>query len=511
MCSKVFNFKINFSINIRSQTRFHIKPIPAIPKSKTNEIQTSKLTNWVDVMGNDLDYLESQGMLVRKWLQPLEETHDFMVAALNPSAAVKRTKQLILEIRSLQEEIQIAQEKTKDTECRLEETVKYLSNLERSITKAAYVNLPSRLSTAPNLMSKNTKCKGPISSLKIPTELKEFWYPVEFSARLSTGELLSIQLFDETWVLWRDGNGRPSCVKDQCAHRACPLSLGEIKDGEIQCPYHGWQFNRQGSCTKIPSTTIFPNVHIRSLPVSELDGLIWVWPGQMAPLNEIPVEVTHPPSGFQIHSELVLEVPVEHGLLLENLLDLAHAPFTHTDTFAKDWQIPDSVKFHASRMLGGRWDPYPIDMSFEPPCMVVSTIGLAQPGKLEVGTRAVDCRRHLHQLHVCLPSSEGKCRLLYRMSLDFLGWSKYVPGIQKLWKSVADKVLSEDLRLVVGQQERLSKGANVWSNPVSYDKLGVRYRRWRNSMSNPIEKDDAERKLIVKKKMTAAQLFSLEE
>ena len=28
----------------------------------------------------------------------------------------------------------------------------------------------------------------------------------------------------------------------------------------------------------------------------------------------------------------------------------------------------------------------------------------------------------------------------------------------------------------------MERGANVWANPVSYDKLAVRYRRWRNSM-----------------------------
>ena len=60
---------------------------------------------------------------------------------------------------------------------------------------------------------------------------------------------------------------------------------------------------------------------------------------------------------------------------MENLLDLAHAPFTHTSTFAKGWPIPDAVKFQMSQMMGGSWDPYPIDMSFEPPCCVLSTIG----------------------------------------------------------------------------------------------------------------------------------------
>jgi len=38
---------------------------------------------------------------------------------------------------------------------------------------------------------------------------------------------------------------------------------------------------------------------------------------------------TQPPAGYDIHAEIQLEVPVEHGLLIENLLDLAHAPFTH--------------------------------------------------------------------------------------------------------------------------------------------------------------------------------------
>ncbi len=82
---------------------------------------------------------------------------------------------------------------------------------------------------------------------------------------------------------------------------------------------------------------------------------------------------------MQVHAELILEVPVEHGLLLENLLDLAHAPFTHTSTFAKGWPVPDVVKFNAARMLGGNWEPYPIDMAFEPPCMVLSTIGAPPP------------------------------------------------------------------------------------------------------------------------------------
>ncbi len=47
----------------------------------------------------------------------------------------------------------------------------------------------------------------------------------------------------------------------------------------------------------------------------------------------------------------------------------------------------------------------------------------------------------------------------------------------------AVQVLGEDLVLVTGQQDRLLRGGDTWRHPVSYDKLAVRYRRWRNSLS----------------------------
>lgn len=120
---------------------------------------------------------------------------------------------------------------------------------------------------------------------------------------------------------------------DECAHRACPLSLGRVLDGQVECPYHGWAYDGRGDCTKMPSTVSCSGVRVRTMPCQELDGLVWVWGGREAPVEQPPS--FRPPDGYTTHAELMLEVPVEHGLLIENLLDLAHAPFTHTSTFAK--------------------------------------------------------------------------------------------------------------------------------------------------------------------------------
>lgn len=66
-------------------------------------------------------------------------------------------------------------------------------------------------------------------------------------------------------------------------------------------------------------------------------------------------------------------------------------------------------------------------------------------------------------------------------------------------------MLGEDLRLVLGQQERMAVGSDTWANPVSYDKLGVRYRRWRNSL------DSQDEPMSGSLKMSAGELFDSSE
>lgn len=48
--------------------------------------------------------------------------------------------------------------------------------------------------------------------------------------------------------------------------------------------------------------------------------------------------------------------------------------------------------------------------------------------------------RHIHQVHVCLPSRPGQTKILYRMSIDFMKWAKWVPGADRLWKNIAKQV-----------------------------------------------------------------------
>ncbi|CAA6663815.1 unnamed protein product [Spirodela intermedia] len=415
--------------------------------------------------------------------------HDKVVQVLNPLAReYKSIGTMKKELAELQGELAQAHQQVHISEARISSALDKLAYMETlvndkliperntSATSSSECSslAPSVPSSSGNSMAKKQpprrtlNVSGPVQPYH--PNLKNFWYPVAFSSALKDDTMVPVDCFEEPWVIFRGKNGRPGCVQNTCAHRACPLHLGTVNEGRIQCPYHGWEYSTDGKCEKMPSTKML-SVRIRSLPCFEHEGMIWIWPGD-AP-QQLPFLLCSPLQDSRFTpsfvEQLVMELPVEHGLLLDNLLDLAHAPFTHTSTFAKGWSVPSLVKFLTPASgLQGYWDPYPIDMEFRPPCIVLSTIGISKPGKLE-GQSTRECSTHLHQLHVCLPSSRGR------------------PGYYTGYHSSVTQVLNEDLRLVVGQQDRMINGANIWNWPVSYDKLGVRYRQWREELERGAE------------------------
>lgn len=158
---------------------------------------------------------------------------------------------------------------------------------------------PQPLQQQPQERSRN---KGLQSSLQLEPGLANHWYPVAFSSRLVKDTLVPFELLGQPWVLFRDETGSVACVRDECAHRACPLSLGRVIEGRIQCPYHGWEYTGAGECVSMPSTRQCGGVCVSSLTCQESDGFVFVWPGS-GPVPELPTLAT-PPEGFVIHAEI---------------------------------------------------------------------------------------------------------------------------------------------------------------------------------------------------------------
>src|SRR6476646_10792506 len=108
--------------------------------------------------------------------------------------------------------------------------------------------------------------------------LRRFWYPVKWSREVSD-KPVSIKLLDQPLVLWRAG-GELSAFYDLCLHRGAALSLGWVDGDRIVCPYHGWQYNADGRCAKIPSLPpdreIPAKARAKTFRTRERHGLIWV-------------------------------------------------------------------------------------------------------------------------------------------------------------------------------------------------------------------------------------------
>ncbi|MFM7708231.1 MAG: Rieske 2Fe-2S domain-containing protein, partial [Gammaproteobacteria bacterium] len=80
-----------------------------------------------------------------------------------------------------------------------------------------------------------------------------FWYPVVRAVDLGATPQ-KVRILAHDFVVFRDEQGKPAVLSDTCIHRGASLSHGKCKDdGSVQCPYHGWRFNRDGVCTRIPS------------------------------------------------------------------------------------------------------------------------------------------------------------------------------------------------------------------------------------------------------------------
>ena len=84
------------------------------------------------------------------------------------------------------------------------------------------------------------------------------WHPVALSEAVAAQAPLAVQLLEQPVVLWRDSEGTVHALADQCPHRGARLSLGRVTpQGQLECPYHGWQFAAGGQCTHVPALPSF--------------------------------------------------------------------------------------------------------------------------------------------------------------------------------------------------------------------------------------------------------------
>jgi phenylpropionate dioxygenase-like ring-hydroxylating dioxygenase large terminal subunit len=84
--------------------------------------------------------------------------------------------------------------------------------------------------------------------------MRRYWQPAALSEELPPGRApLTVTLFGEELVMFRDDQGRVGLLGLHCAHRGADLSYGRLEDGGLRCIYHGWLYDIKGRVMDMPA------------------------------------------------------------------------------------------------------------------------------------------------------------------------------------------------------------------------------------------------------------------
>ena len=154
----------------------------------------------------------------------------------------------------------------------------------------------------------------------------DHWYPIAWSRELRPGRMLARRYAGEPVVVVRSGDGALFALENRCAHRQVPLSHGVVKGCTVRCGYHGWAYDADGKCVDVPylGRDRLPN-GVRSYPVHEVDGLIFLFPGDPALTDaRRPRALGAKADRTYKTRELNREVAAHYTFMHENLFDMNH-------------------------------------------------------------------------------------------------------------------------------------------------------------------------------------------
>jgi phenylpropionate dioxygenase-like ring-hydroxylating dioxygenase large terminal subunit len=133
------------------------------------------------------------------------------------------------------------------------------------------------------------------------------WYPALFSEELANGGLKGVTIGGHDIALRRSA-GKVYGLSDRCIHRGVKLSAKPmcLSEGTVSCWYHGYTYDvSDGKLTTIvgnPEDSLIGKVGVRTYPVEEVNGMIFVFVGDEdygtpPPLDsDLPARVTNDPN-----------------------------------------------------------------------------------------------------------------------------------------------------------------------------------------------------------------------
>ncbi|MCC8402918.1 aromatic ring-hydroxylating dioxygenase subunit alpha [Paraburkholderia sp. MMS20-SJTN17] len=167
---------------------------------------------------------------------------------------------------------------------------------------------------------------APLRDLRRVAIHPNHWYPLAWSREVKRGKTLGVTFAGDPIVLARTESGKVFALEDRCAHRQVPLHQGVVDGESIRCGYHGWTYDCAGKCIDVPylGRERLPN-GVRSYPCHEVEGLIFVFPGDAALAAERPLPEFRSLSDPKYKTRRFgRPVKCHYSFMHENLMDMNH-------------------------------------------------------------------------------------------------------------------------------------------------------------------------------------------
>jgi len=320
--------------------------------------------------------------------------------------------------------------------------------------------------------------------------LNNAWYVAAWGTEIGRQKLLRRTLLNEPVVFFRQEDGTPVALADKCAHRHAPLSAGKLVGDNIQCPYHGIEYNAAGDGVRVPGQSqVPPGCRVRSFPVVERYKWIWVWMGDPALANPDEIEDFHwmDAPGWVAKGER-MHLKGNYKLLIENLLELSHLSYVHANTLGTGaiaevqmdfdrgdrhvtltrW-IMDSPVSNMFQKLGGfepgehvdRWQ----HVTWTPPAFVKLDVGAAR-----ANTGAIDGDRSqgfgYRNLNAITPETHNTAHYFWAQARDFRTDEEW---ISDMFVDSTHEAFSEDLWIIGHQQANMDAGTTLDRVDINHD------------------------------------------
>ncbi len=161
------------------------------------------------------------------------------------------------------------------------------------------------------------------------------WYAVAFAPDVARGQVIPVRFQGTDLAVFRGDDGKLAAMEDRCAHRQVKLTDGHVQGCALVCRYHGWTFDTAGRLTGIVGDAAarkVPKATVRTYPVVEKYGLVFVFMGDAAKASTVPT-----PHIEELEGENPwLVIPIDYTMrchptaYINNVMDSTHVATLHT-------------------------------------------------------------------------------------------------------------------------------------------------------------------------------------